>query len=116
MKRHGHPHVFVTDKLRSCGAALTDLGLTDDRKSGRWLNTRAEASHQPVRRRDRALLRFRRMRSRDPGSAPVTRQLQAPEDLRNKTSNGSLHARLQDLGHLHHPALCDRLQRGFSQC
>ena len=63
MKRHGHPHVFVTDKLRSYGAALKDLGLPDDRETGRWLNNRAENSHQPFRRRERAMLRFRRMRS-----------------------------------------------------
>ncbi len=63
IKRHGRPHVFVTDKLRSYGAALKDLGLPDDRETGRWLNNRAENSHQPFRRRERAMLRFRRMRS-----------------------------------------------------
>ena len=51
MKRHGRPHIFVTDKLRSYGAALKDLGLPDDRKTGRWLNNRAENSHQPFRPR-----------------------------------------------------------------
>ena len=49
--------------LRSDGAALKDLGLPDDRETGRWLNNRAENSHQPFRRRERAMLRFRRMRS-----------------------------------------------------
>ena len=63
IRRHGRPHVFVTDKLRSYGAALKDLGLPDDRETGRWLNNRAENSHQPFRRRERAMLRFRRMRS-----------------------------------------------------
>jgi putative transposase len=63
MKRHGRSHIFVTDKLRSYGAALKDLGLPDDRKTGRWLNNRSENSHQPFRRRERARLRFRRMRS-----------------------------------------------------
>ena len=63
MKRHGNTHVFVTDKLRSYGAAMKDLGLPDDRETGRWLNNRAENSHQPFRRRERAMLRFRRMRS-----------------------------------------------------
>ena len=63
MKRHGHPHVLVTDKLRSYGAALKDLGFSDNREMGRWLNNRAENSHQPFRRRERAMLRFRRMRS-----------------------------------------------------
>jgi transposase-like protein len=59
----GHPHVFVTDKLRSYGAALKDLGLPDDRETGRWLNNRAENSHLPFRGRERAMLRFRRMQS-----------------------------------------------------
>jgi putative transposase len=63
MKRHGQPKVIVTDKLRSYGAALKDLGLCDDRETGRWLNNRAENSHLPFRRRERAMLRFRRMRS-----------------------------------------------------
>ena len=51
MKRHGRPEVFVTDKLRSYGAALKDLGMPDDRDTGRWLNNRVENSHQPFRRR-----------------------------------------------------------------
>ena len=63
MKRLGQPKVIVTDKLRSYGAALKDLGMPDDRETGRWLNTREENSHQPFRRRERAMLRFRRMRS-----------------------------------------------------
>ena len=44
MKRHGRPHVFGTDKLRSDGAALKDLGLPEDRETGRWPNNRAESS------------------------------------------------------------------------
>ena len=63
MKRHGRSHGLVTDKLRSYGAALKDLGLPDDRETDRWANNRAENSHQPFRRRERAMLRFRRMRS-----------------------------------------------------
>jgi putative transposase len=63
MKRHGRPNILVTDRLRSYGAALKDLGLKDEREAGRWLNNRAENSHQPFRRRERAMLRFRQMRS-----------------------------------------------------
>jgi putative transposase len=63
MTRHGQPKVIVTAKHRSYGAALKDLGLPDDRETGRWLNNRAENSHQPFRRRERAMLRFRRMRT-----------------------------------------------------
>jgi len=63
MRRHGRPESIVTDRLRSYGAALKDLGRGDDRKMGRWDNNRAENSHLPFRRRERAMLRFRRMRS-----------------------------------------------------
>ena len=61
MKRHSRPETIVTDQLRSYGAALKDLGRGDDREMGRWLNNRAENSHLPFRRRERAMLRFRRM-------------------------------------------------------
>ena len=63
MKRHGSADVFVTDKLRSYGAAMKEIGNADRQETGRWLNNRAENSHQPFRRRERAMLRFRRMRS-----------------------------------------------------
>ncbi len=63
MRRHGRPERLVTDRLRSYGAALKDLGRGDDREMGRWTNNRAENSHLPFRRRERAMLRFRKMRS-----------------------------------------------------
>ncbi len=44
-KRHGRPHILVTDKLRSCGAALKEIGSVDKQETGRWLNNRAENSH-----------------------------------------------------------------------
>jgi putative transposase len=63
MRKHGCPEVFVTDLLRSYGAALKEIGLAGRQETGRWLNNRAENSHLPFRRRERAMLRFRRMRS-----------------------------------------------------
>jgi len=63
MKRFGKPHVIVTDLLRSYGAAMKVIGNVDRQEAGRWLNNRAENSHLPFRRRERAMLRFRRMRS-----------------------------------------------------
>jgi putative transposase len=63
MKRHGRPEELVTDKLRSYGAALRELGGETKRVIDRWENNRAENSHQPFRRRERAMLRFRRMHS-----------------------------------------------------
>jgi len=63
LRRHGRAEELVTDRLRSYGAALRDLGISDRQETGRWANNRAENSHQPFRRRERAMLRFRRMRS-----------------------------------------------------
>lgn len=63
MKRHGRPHVFVTDLLRSYGAALKVIGASHRQETDRWLNNRAENSHLPFRRRERAMQCFRRMRS-----------------------------------------------------
>ncbi len=63
MKRHGRYHVLVTDRLRSYGAAMKDIGNAHRQETDRWLNNRAENSHLPFRRRERAMQRFRRMRS-----------------------------------------------------
>ena len=63
MRKHGRPEVIVTDRLRSYGAALKDIGAVDRQETSRWSNNRAENSHLPFRRRERAMLRFRRMRS-----------------------------------------------------
>ncbi len=63
LRKHGRSEVFVTDELRSHGAALKEIGAADRQETGRWLNNRAENSHLPFRRRERAMLRFRRMRS-----------------------------------------------------
>ncbi|PWK53536.1 putative transposase [Silicimonas algicola] len=62
MKRHGRPEEVVTDRLRTYGAALKEMGRGDDREMGRWGNNRAENSHLPFRRRERAMQRFRQMR------------------------------------------------------
>jgi putative transposase len=63
MKRYGRPQTVVTDGLRSYTAAMKEIGNADRQEVGRWLNNRAENSHQPFRRRERAMLRFRRMKT-----------------------------------------------------
>ena len=63
MKRYGSPTVIVTERLRSYGAAMKVIGNVDKQEVGRWQNNRVENSHLPFRRRERAMLRFRRMRS-----------------------------------------------------
>ena len=59
LKRYGSPHEVVTDRLRSYGAAFKTLGMQDRQRCEQWLNNRAENSHQPFRRRERAMGRFR---------------------------------------------------------
>ena len=63
MKRYGNPQIIVTDRCPSYGAAMKDIGNKDRQEVGRHKNNRAENSHLPFRRRERAMLRFRRMRS-----------------------------------------------------
>ena len=63
MKRFGSPKSIVTDELRSYGAAMKEIGNAEVQVTGRWLNNRVENSHQPLRRRERAMSRFRQMRT-----------------------------------------------------
>ena len=63
MKRYGGPEVVVTDKLRSYRAAMMIIGNADRQETGRWVNNRAENSHLLFRRRERAMLRFRRAKT-----------------------------------------------------
>jgi putative transposase len=63
MKRFGPPHIVVTDKLRSYGAAMKVIGNANKQETGRWLNNRGKNSHQPFRRRERAMQGFRSMGS-----------------------------------------------------
>ena len=62
-KRFGSPKSIVTDDLRSYGAALKEIGNAEVQVTGRWLNNRVENSHQHLRRRERAMSRFRQMRT-----------------------------------------------------
>ena len=65
LKKQGYaPRVLVTDKLRSYGCARRELGLSARHEQGLRKNNRAENSHQPVRRRERKMQRFK-----SPGSA-----------------------------------------------
>jgi len=58
------PDVMVTDKLRSYSAAKAEMGLSTRHEQGLRKNNRAENSHQPTRRRERKMQRFK-----SPGSA-----------------------------------------------
>ena len=63
LKRHGPVEAITTDGLRSYGAAMDELGNRAKQEIGRWANNRVENSHLPFRRRERAMLRFRQMKS-----------------------------------------------------
>ena len=63
MKRYGRPRVIVTDRLRSYCAAMKTIGNAEVQEVGRWKNNRCENSHLPFRRREYAMLKFRRLRS-----------------------------------------------------
>jgi putative transposase len=63
LRWHGPAESFVMDSLRSYGAALREVGICDRQETGRWANNRAENSHLPFRRRERAMLGFRRWRT-----------------------------------------------------
>jgi putative transposase len=42
---------------------MKGISNAERQETGRWATNRAENSHQPIRRRERAMLRFRRMRT-----------------------------------------------------
>ncbi len=63
MKRYGNTLEVVTDRLRSYRAAMKEIGNEARQQTGRWLNNRAENSHQPFRRRERAMVKFRSVKS-----------------------------------------------------
>jgi putative transposase len=63
MKKYGRPMIVVTDALRAYSAAMDEIGVADRHEVGRRLNNRAENSHQPFRRCERAMQRFRSMKA-----------------------------------------------------
>ena len=63
MKHYGKPKEVVTDKLRSYRAAMNEIGNAARQVTDRYENNLCENSHLPFRRRERAMTRFRQMRS-----------------------------------------------------
>ena len=53
------PTVIITDKLRSYSAAMSEVLPSVDHYQDKWLNNRAENSHQPTRLRERVMRRFK---------------------------------------------------------
>ena len=56
------PRVIVMDKLRSYAAAKREVLPGVEHRQNRYLNNRAEVSHQPTRRRERQMQRFKSAR------------------------------------------------------
>ena len=56
------PRVMITDKLRSYGAARAKMSLAVEHRQHKGMNNRAENSHQPTRRRERIMKRFKSAR------------------------------------------------------
>jgi putative transposase len=63
IKKYGRPRIVVTDALRAYSAAMGEIGFADRHEIGRHLNNRAENSHQPFRRRERAMQDYRSMKT-----------------------------------------------------
>src|SRR6202035_2037465 len=64
LRRHGFvPKAIVTDKLRSYGAALREIGFSGSHEQGLHANNRAENSHQPLRRCERKMQGFKSAKS-----------------------------------------------------
>jgi putative transposase len=61
-KQRRAPRVMVTDKLRSYGAAKKEIMPGVEHRQHKGLNNRAENSHQPTRRRERQMKRFKSAR------------------------------------------------------
>jgi transposase-like protein len=53
------PRVIITNQLKSYGAALREILPSVEHRQHRYLNNRAENSHQPTRQRDRRLGQFK---------------------------------------------------------
>jgi putative transposase len=53
------PRVIITDRLKSYGAAMRELLPNVEHRQHRYLNNRAENSHQPTRQRERRMQGFK---------------------------------------------------------
>ena len=65
------PRVIVTDKLKSYAAAKRKILPRVEHRQSRYLNNRAEVSHQPTRRRERQMKRFKSARHARRSSPPT---------------------------------------------
>src|SRR4051812_25658120 len=87
------PRVIITDKLRSYAAAKREILPGVEHRQSRYLNDRAEVSHQPTRRRERQM-GLRRMSDLETPEADMMRDHSsveaAPATLRAEESQPGL--------------------------
>src|ERR1700704_1495079 len=93
------PRVMITDKLRSYGAAKREIMPGVEHRSHKGLNNRAENSHQPIRRRERIMKRFK-----------SPRQLQRFVSIHDPIAN-LFHIPRHDIASAHHRELRDIAMR-----
>ena len=67
------PRVIITDQLKSYGAAKREILPSVEHRQHRYLNNRAENSHQPTRQRERRMQRFKSQDTRNGFSPPMDR-------------------------------------------
>ena len=70
------PRVMITDKLASHRAAKKEITPGVEHRQHKGLNNRAENSHQPTRRRERQMKRFK-------SAGQAQRFLAAPDPINN---------------------------------
>lgn len=59
LKSHPAPRVIVTDKLRSYAKPIKHMCLKTEHRTHKRLNNRLENAHQPTRRKEKCLIKFK---------------------------------------------------------
>ena len=119
MKKYGAPRSIVTDGLRAYSAAMKDIGVAAERHEvGGRLNNRAENSHQPFRRRERAMQRFRSLKTLQKFSSVHAQVHNQFNQERHLVTRQGLQAETLDcIGGVARPCKVGRrLQAGRSRC
>ena len=99
------PQVLVTDRPGSCGTACKALKMGFERRQRKGLNNRAENSHQPARRRERIMKRFKSARHLQRFVSihdPIANLFHFPRNSMNATGHRSL--RTEAMSAWAHPA------------
>ena len=94
-KQSGAPRVMITDKLRSYGAARNKMRMKFEHRQHKGLNNRAENSHQPTRRRERIMKRFKSARHLQRFVSihdPIANLFHFPRNAQNATDYRTLRA------------------------